>query len=324
MDAVGHGILQAVAVGCSLFLWIATVFAAPGPRDPSQPLRVLTTVAPIYSWTAAVAGRNAVVENLLPPDTGPHDFQFRPRDLKRIQSADLILLNGLGLEHWLDRALQQNAGNQAATRVEVSSGWPATNLIFELPGVADSPSHPHPHPPPAGSDPAHPPNPHLWLDPVFARHAVTNLLHALESADPANAASYRSNAAAYLDRLTRLDRDFQEATAHWQSRPVVTFHDAFPYFCRRYGLDLVGVIEEIPGNGPTPRHLAALLKLVRERHVGVLFTETQFNPRLARQLASDLGIPVAELDVLETGALTADAYEAGQRRNLATLRKYLR
>ena len=322
MDPLEYGIARAVAVGCSLLLWIATAYAAPAPRDPSRPLRVLTTIAPIYSWTAAVAGRHAVVENLLPSDTGPHDFQFRPQDLKRIQSADLILLNGLGLEHWLDRALVQNAGTEATTRVEVSSGWPATNLIFDLPGVADPSSHPHP--PSAASGPVDPPNPHLWLDPVFARHAVTNILHALESADPANAAHYRSNTAAYLDRLTRLDGEFQEATAHWRSRPVVTFHDAFPYFCRRYGLDLVGVIEEIPGNGPTPRHLAAVLKLVRERHVGVLFTETQFNPRLARQLASDLGIPVAELDVLETGALTADAYEAGQRRNLATLRKYLR
>jgi zinc/manganese transport system substrate-binding protein len=301
---------------------MSSVSAGPVPRDASHPLRVLTTIAPIYSWTAAVAGTNAIVENLLPADIGPHDFQFRPRDLKRIQSADLILINGLGLEQWLDRALQQNKAAPGASVVAVSEGWPATNLIYDLPGVSD-PAVTRPTPSIAANT-ARKPNPHVWLDPIFAIHAVTQILHALESADPENSAGYRANAGTYLDRLTRLDAEFRAATAQWKSRPVVTFHDAFPYFCRRYDLDLVGVIEEVPGNGPTPRHLAALLKLVRERHVGVLFTETQFNPRLARQLATDLAIPVAELDVLETGALTADAYEEGQRRNLATLRKYLR
>ena len=288
----------------------------------AQPLRVLTSLSPIYSWTAAVAGGRATVENLLPADTGPHDFQFRPRDLKRLESADLILMNGLGLEHWLLRTLDADATRRALPRVEVSAGWPSSALIRDLPSLST----------PAQSVKAHDhdqdhdggPNPHLWLDPVFARHAVTNILHALETADPANAAAYRTNAAAYLERLTQLDKALRDATREWAGRPVVTFHDAFPYFCRRYSLDLVGVVEEIPGNSPSPRHLAALMKVIRERKVRVIFTETQFNSRLARQLAADLSIPVAELEVLETGPLTPTAYEDGMRRNLEILRKALR
>ncbi len=300
--------------------------AAPLPR--AKPLRVLTTIAPIYSWTASVAGGLATVENLLPADAGPHDFQFRPRDVKRLESADLILMNGVGLEQWLMRTLNADAARRTIPRVEVAAGWPESGFIRDLPGIsAGSPAargHEHDHDHDKGAEHAGEANPHLWLDPVFAKHAVTNILQALETADPAHRDGYRTNAAAYLERLTQLDVALRSATRDWAGRPVVTFHDAFPYFCRRYSLDLVGVVEEIPGNSPSPRHLAALMKVIRERKVRVIFTETQFNPRLARQLASDLSIPVAELEVLETGPLSPTAYEEGQRRNLETLRRALR
>ena len=316
-----RAILRSLAGCCWLFVSLLTAAESPAaPLPRSQPLRVLTTIAPIYSWTASVAGSLATVENLLPADTGPHDFQFRPRDVKRLESADLILMNGLGLEHWLTRTLNADATRRSIPRVEVTAGWPESGLIRDLPGISastpNSAVHDHDHD--GGA------NPHLWLDPVFARHAVTNILHALETADPAHRDGYRTNAAAYLERLTRLNDALRAATQDWAGRPVVTVHDAFPYFCRRYSLDLAGVVEEIPGNSPSPRHLAALMKVIRERHVRVIFTETQFNPRLARQLASDLAIPVAELEVLETGPLTPTAYEEGQRRNLETLRRALR
>ena len=309
-------------------LWLAVsmlVAADPaaGSLPLARPLRVLTTIAPIYSWTASVAGGLATVENLLPADTGPHDFQFRPRDVKRLESADLILMNGVGLEQWLMRTLNADPARRAIPRVEVSAGWPESGFIRDLPGISagapGSPGHGHDQDQDHGEA-----NPHLWLDPLFARHAVTNILHALETADPAHRDGYRTNAAAYLERLTQLDEALRTATRDWAGRPVVTFHDAFPYFCRRYSLELVGVVEEIPGNSPSPRHLAALMKVIRDRQVRVIFTETQFNPRLARQLASDLSIPVAELEVLETGPLTPTAYEEGQRRNLETLRRALR
>ena len=319
------GILLRILAGLWCLSATAQEPAAPGRigSHRSQPLRVVTTIAPIYSWTATVAGGRATVENLLPAEAGPHDFQFRPRDLKRLESADLILMNGLGLEHWLQRTLEADATRRAIPRVEVSAGWPDAALIRDLPALSVPPqaaSRDRDH----ASDHAGDPNPHLWLDPVFARHAVTNILHALETADPPNAPAYRTNAAAYLERLSQLDVALRNATQEWAGRPVVTFHDAFPYFCRRYSLDLVGVVEEIPGTSPSPRHLAALMKVIRERKVRVIFTETQFNPRLARQLASDLSIPVAELEVLETGPLSATAYEDGMRRNLEILRKALR
>ena len=290
-------------------------------------LRVLTSIPPLYCWTANVAGPLATVENLLPADVSPHDYQFRPRDLKRIGAVDVIVLNGLGLEDWFARAIRANSKDAKKKVVRIADGLPEAVLVRHLPtievgagkGTTSAHDHAHDHDDAGGQA-----NPHLWLDPQIARHGVSNILHALQTADPANAAGYAMNATAYLAKLDVLDAEIRAETTTIRGRPVVTFHDAFPYFCRRYGLDLVGIIEEVPGTDPSPRYLAALLKVVRAKGVKVLFTEPSSNPRLAKRLADDLGIAVAELDVLETGALTPTSYEDGMRRNLAVLRQALR
>lgn len=282
-------------------------------------LRVLTSIPPLYSWAANVVGDLAEVENLLPADIGPHDFQLRPKDLQRIQQADVILINGLGLESWLTKPIRDNARQAKRRVVEVAAGLGRSELIYALPELSlggRTTAHAHDH-----GDGA---NPHLWLDPVFARHGVTNLLAALCEADPANAEAYTRNAGAYLAKLTQLDDEIRVEIRKLLHRQVVTFHDAFPYFCRRYGLELVGVIEEVPGASPSPRYLASLSKAIRDRGVKVVFTEPQFNPRLAQQLARDLGISVARLDVLETGPLNPTAYEEGMRRNLKALMEALK
>ncbi len=298
-------------------------------------IRVLTSIPPLYCWAVNVAGDLATVENLLPADVGPHDYQFKPKDLKRLQAADLIVLNGLGLEEWFTRAIQANAMDAERKVIHIADGLLETNLIFHLPTLELDPGkpgkeqgHEHDHGPrtrDSGPGTDHDlANPHLWQDPQLAMHGVTNILLALQRIDPALAAGYQRNATAYLSRLAALDTEIRQAVAGFSSRTVVTYHDAFPYFCRRYGIDLAGVIEQVPGSDPSPRYLAELLKVIRARKVKVIFTEPQFNPRLAKRLADDLGIAVAELDVLETGALSPDSYEDGLRRNLRVLQQYLK
>jgi len=302
------------------WLLLAGIHALALPLDGAEArrLRVLTSIAPLYSWAANVAGTAADVENLLPADVGPHDYQFRPRDMHKIRAADIILLNGLGLESWFASAIQASDPSAAKKVIEVATGVPASLLIREIPALHldGDEAEAHVHHGPA--------NPHLWLDPWFARHAVTNLLAALREADPAGAATYEANAAAYTERLHALDREIEAGLASLPRRDVITFHDAFPYFCRRYQLKLVGVIEEVPGSSPSPRYLAALSAVIREQRVGVLFTEPQFDAKLARQLARDLQITVANLDTLETGRLAASAYEDGMKANLRVLRSSLK
>lgn len=284
--------------------------------EPHGKLKVLTSFLPMYCLTAQVAGDRAEVENLLPPNVGPHDYQLSPRDVRKLTSAQIFVVNGLGIEDWLTKALKAAKGTKPITIVEATAGLKKSELITTLP---------HIHlPGERGHDHGNGPNSHTWLDPRLAAHAVTNILLALQRADPKNAAAYAANAAQSVQRLHQLDEEIGLALGPYHGSRIVTYHHAFPYFTRRYGLDLVGVIEEVPDVEPSPKYLAALLKVMREKDVKVIFTEPQFSSKLAARISRDAKIPVTELDTLETGPLKPTAYEEGLRRNLNTLLKHLK
>lgn len=309
--------------------WLLCVAATAVLVVRGEPIRILTTLPAIHSWAANVAGDAARVDNLLPADVGPHDFQFRPADIRKLAGADVVFVNGLGVDGWLDRAIASGATKPGRRVVTVTDGL-KSRLIHGVPelevgaGSASSAEarhaeHVHVH----GSQEAFP-NPHVWLDPGQAQHCVSNILSTLVAVDPDNADGYTRRAAAYLKELEALDAEIHAAVDHFSDRRIVTFHDAFPYFCRRYGLELVGVIEEVPSVDPSPKYLASLLSVMRRNNVRVIFTEPQFNARLARRLAEDLKITIAELDVLETGRPSRTFYVDGMRRNLKSLESALR
>jgi ABC-type Zn uptake system ZnuABC Zn-binding protein ZnuA len=232
----------------------------------------------------------------------------------------------LELDTWWPRALRAIDPSRRPVVVELAAGLDQELIRqpAEPGGKRDFARNGPTGQPESSSARAQPPNPHIWLDPVLACRSVTNVLKALQAADPANAAGYALQAEAFCHRLAGLDEHLRAGLAALKGQPLVTFHDAFPYFIRRYNLNLVGVIESIPDVEPSPKHLGRLLRVIRESKVKVIFTEPQFTARLPRQIARDAGLPLAELDTLETGPLTATAYEEGLRRNLRTLQRYLK
>jgi zinc transport system substrate-binding protein len=266
--------------------------------SPPRP-KIITTSLPVYCFTANVAGEFAAVENLLPGSASPHDYQFSPQDVRKLSDARLIIANGLGLEEWMARVLH----GQKARLIEASAGLGAERI-----GSHDEHDH--------GVW-----NPHFWLDPVLAAHAVTNIMRALQELDPANAAGYARNAAAYVERLHKLHEEIRAALAPHKGAPIVTYHNAFPYFARRYQLEIAGVIESVSDVDPSGRHLSNLRKTMREKNVRVIFTEKDSAPRLAERLRQDFNVKLAPLDPLESGDLAPNAYEEGMRRNLETLKK---
>jgi zinc/manganese transport system substrate-binding protein len=294
----------------------------------AEPARVLTTFLPVYCLTTAVAGDAARVENLLPEHVGPHDYLLTPRDLRRAAAADLIVINGLGIEANLVRRMQSALGDRLPPIVVMAAGL-GDELIHEVTPVAGTggqdesglQSQEHRH------DPTHrhgDADPHIWLDPRLAAHAVTNILRGLQRMDPEQAPRYAANAQQYIGRLERLDAELEEGLKDLREVPFVTYHDAFPYFVRRYGLNLIGVVEQVPDVNPSPRYLQSLNEAIRERGAKVIFTEPQFSSRMVRQIARDLGVSLEVLDPLETGALKPEAYEEGMRRILKTLREHLK
>jgi zinc transport system substrate-binding protein len=297
----------ALAFALPLALGPTPALAAPAPVATPRPTRVLTSFLPVHSLATTVAGDRARVENWLPAGVDPHDFQFSPRDLRRLADADLLIVGGLGLEGWKEDRLREASGNATLRLVEAAAGLPAEAL------VQDPCGHDH------GDDPhAHPPNPHFWLDPILAAHAATNIARALAVADPGGAAAYQANAGALVRRLHTLDRDFAAALTGARDRAFFTVHNAFPYLARRYQLRLAGVVQAGANEEPSARELAELSRVAREAGVKVLFNDGTVG-RLTRRLAADLRLEIVNLETLETGALRPDAYEEGMRRNLRAL-----
>jgi ABC-type Zn uptake system ZnuABC Zn-binding protein ZnuA len=297
-----------------LALLAGLLAAAAGRLPAAEParLRVLTTVPPIHAAAASVAGGLADVEPWLPAGGDPHDFQFTARDLRRLRDADLLVVNGLGLESWLQRALARAGATERLRVVEAAAGLPAPALIRSA--CADD-GHDHGD----GHGHEHPVNPHIWPDPVLMMTVATNLVQAFAAADPANRAGYERNGAAFVARLHALDGEFRARLAPVRDRPFLSHHDAHPYLVRRYHLRQLGVIEQGAGVEPSARHLAALAATARAEGVRVLFIEPGPPRRLAARFAQDAGLRLAVLDPLESGAATADGYEAAMRRNLDAL-----
>jgi ABC-type Zn uptake system ZnuABC Zn-binding protein ZnuA len=227
----------------------------------------VTTTTVFADIVRNVGGDGVSVRSIIPAGVGPEDYEPRPDDARQLAGADLIVSNGVGLDDFLGRLLQASS-EEKATRLVLGDGIPTINV-----------------------DGA--PNPHFWLDPsLVAGHYVPAIAAALSSLDPADAATYAENAAAYTTQLTALDdaNKIALATIPPADRKLVTFHDAFPYFAAHYGFELIGVILPNVGQEPSASQLAALVAQVKAAGVRAVFAESQFNPELAHSLAEEAGI----------------------------------
>ena len=284
--------LSAALVSVAFVLWPAHLWA-------NQSLRVVTSFYPVYvaalNVTAGVPG--VEVSNLASPHIGClHDYQLTAGDVRRLADADILLVNGAGMEPFLGKVAQQSPKVRV---VEVSEGIPL------LEG-----------------------NPHVWVSLEGARRQTDNIAAALAAADPDRADAFRANAAAYNAALTALEEKMRTALAPYAGTPIVTFHEAFPYFARDFGLDLAGVIEREPGAEPSARELADTVKLVRARQVKALFAEPQFPDQSAQVVARETGVRVYSLDPVVTGpsdpAAARGAYLQAMEKNLEVLQEALR
>jgi ABC-type Zn uptake system ZnuABC Zn-binding protein ZnuA len=242
-------------------LLILTAPLAPRPAAAGAGLRVLATTTLLASLAADVGGERATVTSLLPVGASPETYQPAPADIVRAHDAQLIVQNGAGLEAWLAPML---GGSSRARIVNCSDG---------LPIVAA--------------------NPHLWLDPSYARQYVAAMRDGMIAADPAGAATYRANAAALDARLAALDARIraQIATIPAANRDMIVFHNAWLYYNARYGLRTLGAIEDVPGSEPNAQHLARLIDAARAAHVRAIFAEPEYNPKLVNSVARSAGIP---------------------------------
>lgn len=228
-----------------------------------------------------MAGDRLAVDSLIPSGLDPHAFEPTPQDVVRLSSAKIIVLNGAGLEAWLEPLLKNLSGGQQV--ITASAGL--------------TPRTPQPGEIPAGDQAAAAEtDPHFWLNPLNVIRYVENIRDGLIQADPAGKDTYSANAAAYIDQLKALDAEIQAQVEQIPParRLLVTNHESFGYFADRYGFKIIGAI--IPsvttGASPSARELAALVDAIRASAAPAIFLETGSNPDLADQIAAETGVKV--------------------------------
>jgi len=236
-------------------------------------IRVFTTTTVFADIIRNVGGDLVDVTSLVPKNGDVHTFEPKPADVRSVAQAKLLVMNGLGLDDWLAKTIS-NAS---------SSGTPLVKLAVDLPGVPLLP----------GESPGTQ-NPHLFMDPTYVELYVDRIAAALKQIAPAEASRIDAQVAAYKSRLAELDtwvRD-QVSTIPPQNRKLVTFHDAFPYYAREYGITIVGVAVNAPGQDPSAGYTAALIDAIRKAGVKAIFSESQFPAKLVDQLAAETGTKV--------------------------------
>jgi ABC-type Zn uptake system ZnuABC Zn-binding protein ZnuA len=267
------------------------------PADDAR-LNVVATTTVFADLVAQVGGDRVEVTSLVPKGGEVHTFDPTPSDIRHVVEADLIVRNGLGLDDWL-AGLVHDAGTQA----------PVVVLGEDLPGVEY-----------LGGDPDHGEgvNPHLWLDVANARAYASRIASALTAADPAGAAAYAERAKRFDAELAALDTDIRDSlgAVPEEARTVISFHDAFPYFARAYGLTIDGTIVEAPGQDPSASQVEALVQGIREHGVRAILAEVQFSDKLAQAIAAETdAVVVSDLYTDTLGEAPLDSYVAIMRWN---------
>ena len=287
-------VLSVALVGCS--------GADKGAEKKSaEPFRIVTSFYPMYVATINITdGVDGVeVYNMTKPQTGClHDYQLMTEDMKTLEKADAFVINGAGMEDFMDKVTEQQK------KLKVIDASRGIELIHDDEGD----------------------NPHVWLSVTDEIGQVRNIADQLKEADPAHADKYEKNAAAYIEKLTALKNEMHAVLDNVPHKDIVTFHEAFPYFAKEFNLNIIGVVEREPGTEPTPTELQETIEQVNALPTKVLFTEPQYSPAAAETIARETGAKIYTLDPVVTGEATPaakDAYIDTMKKNMKVLQEAL-
>jgi ABC-type Zn uptake system ZnuABC Zn-binding protein ZnuA len=264
------------ASACLLLLGVAACDSA--PADQHDRHLVVTTVAPITDIARNVAGRAAEVEGVVPEGVDSHTFEPTADTVRLVAEADLVLVNGLGLEE----------PTVELARADVPGGTPVYALGDAAVDEADY-VYDFSFPESGGR-----PNPHLWMSVPFGIEYARLIADRLAAIDEANAALYEENASDYVALLERLDSAIRAdvATVPPANRVLLTYHDSFAYFAREYGFRVIGAIQPSDFAEPSAREVAELIDQIREEDVPVIFGSEVFPSPVLEQIARE-----AEVDL---------------------------
>lgn len=303
---------------------VATLAAVCGHGDArAEETHVLCTTFPIHQITRNVTdghGR-AKVELLLPASLGcPHHYSLTPQDMQKLARADVLVVNGLGMEEFLGAPVKK-----AKAKLVVIDSSKGIEGLLHYAGGHDAHGHGEEHDAESGHHHQEAGvNPHLFVSPRQAAQLALNIAAGLSKADPEGATVYLRNAKAYAERLNALADEQATRVKELKNNRIVQPHGAFDYLARDIGLEVVAVTQP-HGQEPSAAEMLELVRSMREKQAGAVFTEPQYSPKVGQTLAKETGIPTAVLDPVASGPEDAplDYYETAMRKNLETLRATL-
>ena len=264
--------------------------------------KILVTFYPIYQFTKAIGKEKIDVSIIIPPGIEPHDWEPTIQDIQKMKDADMIVINGAGLESWITKITSINPNVMI---VDTSSDIPLLEKNSN------------------GLDKIAKKDPHIWLDPVLAKKQVQNIADGLIKLDPQNANYYQQNANDYKAKLDILDNEIKIDLSTCDKKDFLSFHDAFSYFSKEYGLHqhtIVGGLD--PETEPTAPALQQITKDAQSLGLNVIFTEEAANPRVSQVIADEIHGKVLVLSPLEVTNKNID-YISKMEQNLSNLKEAL-
>ena len=297
----------------------STTASSGGGASKDGTLTVMASFYPLKYLAEKVGGEHVTVTSLTPAGAEPHDLELSPKMVDSLSNADAVVYLA-GFQSAVDEAIEQHAPK---TVIDVSGSVDLVDaekheseLDVADDGEKTEEAHEHEHD--HGST-----DPLFWLDPTRMASAATQIGDALAQADPANAETYKKNAATTKSQMEALSKKLVAGTAKCQHKEFVTSHEAFGYLADRTGLTQLGLSGLDPDSTPSPARLKQISDAVKAKGITTIFTEELLSPKVAETLAKDLGITTAVLDPIESQADDSKDYEAVMNENLEALQKAL-
>lgn len=299
--------------------------ASPSPSESTGVAADYTVIATtsVFADLAQLAlGDNVAIETIVPAGVDVHTFEPSPADAQKLAGANLIVMNGLGLDEWA-LSLLEAAGKSEEDVLELAEGIDESNAWVYLEGEEHDEEEGEEHSEEEGEEHGHGgTDPHIWLDPKGAAIYVDRIAARVAAELPERAAEIESARDAGLAEIAALDEELRVgfAAVEASARKIVTFHDAFGYFARAYEIEIVGVAVEAPGQEPSAKEIAALIDAIKAAGVTSVFSEAQFPSKVLDQVAAETGATVLEnlySDAL--GDAPANSYLGAMRANASAI-----
>ncbi len=298
-----------------LLLLIVVIFvftACSNETKQDDKFNIITSFYPIYIATSNLVDgvEDVSLECLASPEVGClHDYQLTVNDMKKLENADVFVINGGDMESFLDKAIstypELEIINSSETLLNIEE-------FHEEECEEDDPHHQH------GEV-----NSHIWVSIPKYIIQVKNISKKLQELDPENTLQYIENENKYIQKLETLNKELLAMISETEIKNIVTFHEAFDYFAEDLDLNIVAIIEREPGTSPSARDLVEIIDSIRKLNVGAIFVEPQYLKTAANTIANETGVNVYELDPIVSGTFEKDAYENIMRKNISILKEAL-